>query len=318
MPILLQNVLLIVHCVTVFPAAFRSFQETGSFQDLSAEEKACLQFLEETISSLEESGLSTPDPECLPEFSHIIAKTHHIDQMRNSLLPTPLVLAASNGNIPLKQEMPFPKEKPSPNNSNSQPSSGDVSHWGPLSHDGLVEPHKSMSMIKNSVKKQPSTHGDQTYLQKVLENCCCKPNPPAVAPKPKNIPSHIGNLNRKGTTIPIPDSNLHCLSTSPNNYGLIRPDQVKLKALSKLGLVKAEATPENKQDLDAPSSSSIPAWTQKEHLETSGMKLESSESNDEHSALKNLSHTLSLSLPRAPDIDEDRRWALRKLGLLKD
>lgn len=45
---------------------------TGSLEDLSAEEKACLQFLEETIDSIEDSGLVIDDAKSLPESRDII------------------------------------------------------------------------------------------------------------------------------------------------------------------------------------------------------------------------------------------------------
>lgn len=241
--------------------------------------------------------------------------------MKNYMIPTPLVLAASNVNISPKQGTAFPVEKQPPSKDNSQPSYDNASHRGPLSDDGLVELCKRVSMIKTSAQKQPATHGDQKYSEKtqnLSESRCTKPDPPAVAPKPKITPPHMGSLNHRGTTIPNPDSILHRLSSSPDNYGLIRPDKVKLEALSKLGLLKEDAIPESRQGMDAPLSSSFPGWTQKDQLEKSGMKLEGSVSDDERSALQKLSHTLSLSLPKAPDVDEDRRWALRKLGLLKD
>ncbi|XP_047005445.1 specifically androgen-regulated gene protein isoform X2 [Ictalurus punctatus] len=297
---------------------------TGSTDDLSAEEKACLEFLEETINSLENGGLSTDDAESLPESYHTIVKKHHFNQIKNYFVPTPLVLTTSNSNVPLKR-MACSKEKPPLDKDNSsqndQPSADDASHRAPLSYDGLEELCKSVSTMKTSVEKQPSTHGDQMYSKKtqnISESRCSKPSPPPTAPKPKKIPSHIAILNPKGSNIPNPHSNLHCLSTSPENCGLMRQDKAKLETLSKLGLLKEDVIPENKQGLDAQLSSSLREWPQKNLLEKSGMKLESSLSNDEQLALQKLSHALRSSLQMVPDNDEERQWALRKLEFLKD
>lgn len=53
------------------------FQSEDSLEHLSAEEKACLMFLEETIESLDnedDSGLSHDEPEQLPASGNISAK----------------------------------------------------------------------------------------------------------------------------------------------------------------------------------------------------------------------------------------------------
>ncbi|MCJ8744611.1 hypothetical protein PDJAM_G00120630 [Pangasius djambal] len=294
-------------CVHHDTSSCSSFPVTAGLQDLSAEEKDCLKFLEDTIDSIEDRDLSMDDA----ESRNTTGKKHHISQIKNCLVPTPLVLAISNGNVPLKKGMVSSKENPLPNKDNSpqnyQPSSDDASHWGLLSYDELC---KSVSMIKTSVDRQPSAHGGQMYSKKpqnISDSCCSRPNPPPIAPKPKMIPS-IAILNHKRSIIPNPVSNLHYSSTSENRR-LMRPDNAKLKE---------DVIPENRQGLDAPLSSSFPDWPQKDQLDKSGMKLESSEANDEQLALQKLSHALSLSLPMASDIDEDHRWALRKLRLLKD
>ncbi|KAB5537202.1 hypothetical protein PHYPO_G00116150 [Pangasianodon hypophthalmus] len=216
-----------------------SFPVTAGLQDLSAEEKECLKFLEDTIDSIEDGGPSMDDA----ESRNIMGKKHHINPKKNYLVPTPLVLATSNGNIPLKKGMVSSKENPLPNKDNSppndQPSSDDAPRWGLLSYDELC---KSVSMIKTSVDKQPSAHGGQMYSKKpqnISESCCSKPNPPPIAPKPKMIPSHVAILNHKGRIIPNPESNLHHLSTSRENRGLMRPDKAKLKE---------DVIPENQKD----------------------------------------------------------------------
>ncbi|XP_060766968.1 specifically androgen-regulated gene protein isoform X2 [Neoarius graeffei] len=271
-----------------------SFPVPGSLDNLSAEEKACLKFLDETIDSIEDGGLSTDDTESLPESRNTIVQKHNIHQ-KKYLVPTPFVQATGNGNVPLKQGMASPKS---------------------LSSDHLVELCKNISMIKTSTENQPSTQIQFNQPQNIPESGCRKPSPPAIAPKPK-IPSHIAiDATKETTTIPNPSADLQWLPPE-NCGGLIPPDKAKLEALSKLGLLKEDGIPENKQGLDAPLSSSFPAWSQK-NQEKSGLNLESSLSNDEQLALQKLSQAISLSLPMAADVGEDRRWALRKLGLLKD
>ncbi|KAK3536670.1 hypothetical protein QTP86_017601, partial [Hemibagrus guttatus] len=212
-----------------------SIPVTESSQDLSAEEKDCLKFLEETIDSIEDGGLSTEEAERFPESVYTIVKKHHINRMKDFMVPTPLVLATSNVSIPPKQGMAGLKEKTPPSFQNDPVSS----EWGSLSCDG-------------------------------------------------------------------------CLYTSP---GVMRPDKDKLEALSKLDLLKEDVMPENKQGLDDPLSSSFPDRPEKHQQETS---LERSVSENEQLAIQKLSHALSLSLQMVPDEDEDQRWALRRLGVLKD
>ncbi|XP_058229180.1 uncharacterized protein zgc:158258 isoform X1 [Hemibagrus wyckioides] len=95
-----------------------SIPVTESSQDLSAEEKDCLKFLEETIDSLEDGGLSTDDAERFPESGYTMVKKHHINRMKNFMVPIPLVQATTNVSIPPKQ-----KDQAS-------------SDWGSLSCDG--------------------------------------------------------------------------------------------------------------------------------------------------------------------------------------
>ncbi|KAK2821610.1 hypothetical protein Q7C36_020953 [Tachysurus vachellii] len=109
-----------------------SFPGTDSWQDLSAEEKDCLKFLEETIDSIEDVGLSTGDAESFPESGCTIVKKHHINQIKTFLVPAPFVLTTSNGSIPTKQGMACAEEKTLPNKDhsrqNDQASSDDALH----------------------------------------------------------------------------------------------------------------------------------------------------------------------------------------------
>ncbi|KAG7472105.1 hypothetical protein MATL_G00105060 [Megalops atlanticus] len=113
-----------------------------SLEYLSAEERACLMFLEETIESLEaeeDSGLSNDEPDCLPAPGSLATKVAHLSSSMNHnklddvtrnpyddpiseadkdhkplhsyLVPTPLILANSGGTVLPK---PKPEADPSP------------------------------------------------------------------------------------------------------------------------------------------------------------------------------------------------------------
>ncbi|XP_007251454.3 specifically androgen-regulated gene protein [Astyanax mexicanus] len=298
-----------------------SYFSDDSLQYLSAEEKACLMFLEETIDALDtddDSGLSNDEAENLPARGNVATKTaclsasmnqikqkdipkHYVDdpsmygssehnQILNYLVPTPFVLANGSPHSPPKPGPPAFKEKPSPkevtkvhksnkevphvpsevnvvvippplmgktNNAKDQGLQIDRTPRGPLTYEGLVQLRKKVSSRKNTdSERQPSTHQDLVFTkngaQVISQNI--QPNriqPPAVAPKPKKMPSNIAVLNHKGTTDANGDS---CLSTSPGSGGLMKPEKVRLEALSKLGLLK---------ESDAkPSSSSVPDLSQ--------------------------------------------------------
>ena len=58
-------------------SSFDALQSDDSLEHLSAEEKACLMFLEETIDSLdteEDSGLSNDEPDQLPSAGNLVSK----------------------------------------------------------------------------------------------------------------------------------------------------------------------------------------------------------------------------------------------------
>lgn len=144
---------------------------------------------------------------------------------------------------------------------------------GPLTYEGLVQLRARVSSRKSpedekqsAMQRDPncSNNGISVLSQNIQPRQIqsSKINPPAVAPKPKKIPSHIAVLNHKGTTDPNADSTVHCLSTSPGSRGLMKPEKVRLEALSKLGLLKEKPSTkgcptETHSPLLQPSSSSV-------------------------------------------------------------
>ncbi|XP_041745196.1 specifically androgen-regulated gene protein-like isoform X1 [Coregonus clupeaformis] len=101
-----------------------------SFEHLSAEERACLMFLEETIESLEteeDSGLSNNEPDCLPTTGNVATKMAHLSasigqnklnnvskyprEQHGYLVPTPFILANSTSCILPKARPGIPPDK---------------------------------------------------------------------------------------------------------------------------------------------------------------------------------------------------------------
>ncbi|XP_072522431.1 specifically androgen-regulated gene protein [Salminus brasiliensis] len=325
-------------CDSVLSSCFSD----DSLQYLSAEEKACLMFLEETIEALDtddDSGLSNDEAENLPARGNVATKTAHLsasmnqskhkdipkryiddprmfgssehNQILNYLVPTPFVLANSSPPIPPNPGTAASKEKPSPkeetkeqkrdkngphvpsevnvvvippplmvktSNAIDQGLQNDRTPRGPLTYEGLVQLRNKVSSRKSSenTERQISTpqapvHSKdrtQVFPQNIQpsENQLSKNSPPAVAPKPKKMPSRITVLNHKGTTNPNGDS---CLSTSPGSGGLMKREQVRLEALSKLGLLKesdakqpSKAPKTHISSLPQPSSGSVPDVSQ--------------------------------------------------------
>ncbi|KAK1799979.1 hypothetical protein P4O66_006130 [Electrophorus voltai] len=280
-------------------------------QDLSAEEKACLMFLEETIQSLdmEDSSQSNDGAKSFPasgntsndgaenfpppgyvatkianlsasmdRSKHKDVPEHYSDEpgmigsakhneILNYLVSTPLVLAnsgayippkpgtaASQKKLPPKLETAYKSDKPRQGGIHV-PSEGNVAVLPPavpikdgsergqelqvqskcvsLSNECVVQLPKCVSMVKKHESEKQNSGSRGTP-----EARSSKSSPPAVAPKPRNIPSHIAVFSHKGTISPNAESNIHSLLTSPGSRGMMKPDKARLEALFKLGLLK--------------------------------------------------------------------------------
>ncbi|XP_062843251.1 uncharacterized protein zgc:158258 [Trichomycterus rosablanca] len=204
---------------------------------------------------------------------------------------------------------------------------------GPLTCEGLMKICTSVSR-----RNQHSTHEDFTNnTNKGLQtetSGCSKPNPPSVAPKPKIIPSYISTLNSKETSNSNIDSNIQVLSTSTRCTST-GPERVRLEALSKLGLLKEENLKLlNVQVLEGQPSSKIMAESSSDcddslkfnllsqnperevGLSQAGTSQTSGQSSSASPALKKPPAPGS-SVLMVPNMEEEHREALRKLGLLK-
>uniref|UniRef100_A0A665XE77 Zgc:158258 n=1 Tax=Echeneis naucrates TaxID=173247 RepID=A0A665XE77_ECHNA len=241
-----------------------------SLEYLSAEEKACLMFLEETIESLdteEDSGLSNDEPDQLPSSGNLATKQADLSAsisksklsgdessdncMLSYLVPTPLVMASSSlskpGLPPDKKLCSMPqvtsssskygykhneKLPPVPSeNSRTNPRDYPVRTTdGPLPRGPLS--YEALVHLRRSAstKKTPLSERSHSELSK------SKTSPPVVAPKPKNIPPSI--------PVKTPSEALIMSDSSCNVKHVMDPQVVRLEALQKLGLLK-DQQPEN-------------------------------------------------------------------------
>lgn len=191
---------------------------------------------------------------------------------RNSQIQSRSGLAASqkntapkvaSKNAPLHQEAPrVPSEVnvvviPSPHNikgskdtveeqqNNERPEN--VARRGPLSYEGLVHLRKSASMRKTNAteaktqEEQVSNCDSQTRTQnsQAVTSRGSKPTPPPVAPKPKMKTPLKVPKNQEGASNPKIDSTIPCSEVLTVDK-LMKPEKVRVEALSKLGLLKED------------------------------------------------------------------------------
>uniref|UniRef100_A0A8C6LJ05 Zgc:158258 n=1 Tax=Nothobranchius furzeri TaxID=105023 RepID=A0A8C6LJ05_NOTFU len=219
-----------------------------SLEHLSAEEKACLMFLEETIDSLdieEDSGLSNDEPDQLPSPGNITTKLADLsasmkkpvsDQpfkksvksihMQSYLVPTPLVVA--NCSLPHFTS----KINKLTSNYNQKPATTPVPFEVNVVTPPSAKPRDcSVKTAEGPLPRGPLSYDALVHLRRnksakshpeVLKS---KTGPPAVAPKPKTVPA---NIRKKTQNEDI----LHSVKHATN------PQLVRLEALQKLGLLK--------------------------------------------------------------------------------
>ncbi|XP_072239195.1 uncharacterized protein [Leuresthes tenuis] len=294
-----------------------------SLEHLSAEEKACLMFLEETIESLdteEDSGLSNDEPDQLPNPGSLatkladlsvsmsksklsgsqrpaskepIKKNVNTKPMQSYLVPTPLVVASSSlcsvpstkqithtdkavysksqlmhiNNKPAHKHNQKPPAPPVPLEVNVviPPSIKPKDYLvrtaegafprGPLSYEALVHLRRNASTKKTPLcptvdhtidveKIEDPNIGDLQRSDKSHSEV--SRFPPAVAPKPKQIPAYISVKTQNGGSI-TPD--VSCSVKHPSD-----PQVVRLEALKKLGLLK-DQEPQKEGNISTPTRS---------------------------------------------------------------
>lgn len=220
-------------------AYFSVFQSDDSLDHLSAEEKACLLFLEETIESLdteEDSELSNDESDQLPDPANLGTKPDN----QKSAAPLPLLTPPP----PLPPALPIkPKEVSFKTPEVPLPR-------GPLSYDALVHLRNSASAKKTPLcPKIDHTIDLENHLPAPVEGPkqgseksnaqvpTSKTVPPVVAPKPQKIPAGVSVK----TPHQAPVSSEPSYRVKHGND----PQVVRLEALHKLGLVKEQES-ENK------------------------------------------------------------------------
>uniref|UniRef100_A0A673HTG3 Specifically androgen-regulated gene protein-like n=1 Tax=Sinocyclocheilus rhinocerous TaxID=307959 RepID=A0A673HTG3_9TELE len=275
--------------------SFNSCFSDESLEYLSAEEKACLMYLEETIQSLDtedDSGLSNDETDQLPARGNVANKAAHLfsstrlskvpsqdvpksqfegpfsssslvqNDILNYMVPTPFVLADHNSQIQTRPEIAASQKKTAPKvacelhqeaprvpsevnvvlippphkikggkdiveeqQNKHQPEN--VARRGPLSYEALVHLRKSASMWRTNATEAKT--GEQSS----------KPTPPPVAPKPKMKTPHKVPVNQEEASNPKIDSTMPYSGVLTVDK-LMNPENVRVEALCKLGLLKED------------------------------------------------------------------------------
>uniref|UniRef100_A0A4W6FBP1 Zgc:158258 n=1 Tax=Lates calcarifer TaxID=8187 RepID=A0A4W6FBP1_LATCA len=254
-----------------------------SLEHLSAEEKACLMFLEETIESLdteEDSGLSNDEPDQLPSPGNLVTKLADLSLyikpikenaktklMHSYLVPTPFVVASSSvpsikpGIPPDKNLCSEPQFTPSNNKPGNTHNQKPAAPPVPLEVNVVIPPPKKPRDFSGRTADGPVPRGPLSYEALVhlrrsastKKTPLCptsfksKTSPPVVAPKPKKIPANIAVKTQNEASL-TPDSSYSVKHAKD-------PQLVRLEALQKLGLLK-DQQPENETVGPLPSSKS--------------------------------------------------------------
>ncbi|XP_017264064.1 specifically androgen-regulated gene protein [Kryptolebias marmoratus] len=249
-----------------------------SLDHLSAEEKACLMFLEETIESLdteEDSGPSNDEPDQLPSSGNLATKladlsafmsknklkglekcaskesnqrNADIEHIQSYLVPTPFVVAHQNPNpppVPLEVKVVVPPST-KPRENSGKTAEGPLPR-GPLSYDALVHLRRNAS-----TKKTPLC---PTVDHTIDLNKHC--SAPVEDPNHRNLPRSVKfnlEVHKSKTEPPVvapkPKKIPVDIAMKLQNEGIItqdisdsvnhatNPQVVRLEALQKLGLLK--------------------------------------------------------------------------------
>ncbi|XP_068598117.1 specifically androgen-regulated gene protein [Brachionichthys hirsutus] len=231
-----------------------------SLEHLSAEEKACLVFLQETIESLDtedDSGLSSEEPDQLPNPGNLATKLADLSASmstsklnraksgvftcKNSSRPRfspiseepgrkhelkPFVSFRLDSKDPLEVNVIPPKHR-----DHSVKTLGGPLPRGPLSYDALVHLRRSASTKKTplcpTIDHTIDSDNNRPVTMRALKPTSYSSQsqrcPPVVAPKPKRIPA----------SIPLAASD-----TSYSIKNAADPQVIRMEALQKLGLLE--------------------------------------------------------------------------------
>lgn len=142
--------------------------------------------------------------------------------------------------------------RPEPEEENDLPTSAGPTARGPLTYSDLENLRKKASMekttqsspatqdppSKTSVEEPISTNA-QASLFSPLPEADEPRSPPAVAPKPKKLPSNIILKSHRASVAGSDGNSGHSASSSSDRV-LLDPQKVRMEALRKLGLLKSD------------------------------------------------------------------------------
>ncbi|CAG04043.1 unnamed protein product [Tetraodon nigroviridis] len=209
-------------------------------EHLSAEERACLMYLEETIEALEvqeDSGLSNDEPESSSQETRLRDFMDEPGPPDKTKEPPPP--AGTSKNKPVDLELLRQRaSRRETQESEKEP------------------PEQSSGSVSTSVHPSPSPETTEPK------------SPPVVAPKPKKLPANIILKSHKAA--PAPESLAgHSAPTSGERVSM-DPQKVRMEALRKLGLLKNDEvdagpvpspkhSPQSRRSWAAPPSPVSPA-----------------------------------------------------------
>uniref|UniRef100_A0A667ZHX8 Specifically androgen-regulated gene protein n=1 Tax=Myripristis murdjan TaxID=586833 RepID=A0A667ZHX8_9TELE len=274
-----------------------------SLEHLSAEERACLMYLEETIEALEvqeDSGLSNDEPD--PGRQAAKMACHFPSVLNFFLVYNNAKSAPSNSSFYTSHSVEASEidlgliPPPTDFRDEPEPPPPEPEEEKELSLSAGTPTAKSLTSIKveelrkrASTKKTPDSPSvtEEPQLNSPAEvpdspsahDCQSIPiplpetaeprGPPAVAPKPKKLPSNI-ILKSHRASVAGSDGNLAHSVSPTNDRLLLDPQRVRMEALRKLGLLKSDEadvgpalspkhSPKSRRSSAVPSSPSSPA-----------------------------------------------------------
>ncbi|XP_029550182.1 specifically androgen-regulated gene protein isoform X1 [Salmo trutta] len=263
----------------------------NSLKHLSAEERACLMFLEETIESLEaeeDSALSNDEPDCLPTTGNVATKMAHLsasmgqNKLNNVskypsdehgyLVPTPFILANSTTCI-----LPRPGIPPNNENSHPKPQVTALDNTPSQSHHPCVPPEINVVVIPPPSKPKdypcqrplPSPRGPLSYealvqlrksafMKRTLQSATAETRDWNRQPSSSAIPIdlHHGSTPRDPSVTPAQVTLPQEPSKHNDSPPVVFPKPPKIPSHIALNTQKGTANPTT--DSSAPSLSSSP------------------------------------------------------------
>ncbi|KAM9785708.1 specifically androgen-regulated gene protein [Neosynchiropus ocellatus] len=244
-----------------------------SMDHLSAEERACLMYLEEMIDSVEaqeDSGLSNDEPELLirarGEVGHLGNQSEPLCAPESHVVDS---ASDGGGETPLAEEVDLALIPP-PSDFMDVPKTSLLSETS-KSSEGPTESVEQLLLRAAEMGGHEKLDGattlpaDPSALLPPPVELVGPRSPPAVAPKPKKLPANIVLKSHKSSGS---DSSLNFSPPAGSDRTMLDPQKVRMEALRKLGLLKGDEkdpspllspkhSPETRKSWAAPSSPTL-------------------------------------------------------------